>query len=539
VAESSALNFNEAQQPRPAPGVEAAARGPAMGARFAVATDHPLATLTAMNVLQSGGNAVDATIAASAVNVVTKPNRTHLGGDAFALIWHRASGKVECLNAGGRAPLGASLEAFGGNVPRSGAASATVPGLVDSWMELHARHGTRSMASLMQPAIGFSRDGFPVSLHLSTAMGTLRDLPEAPLRAGFLRPDGAAYAPGEAFRQPELASTLDAIASEGREGFYGGACGKTIAAAMTAAGAPLDLEDLARPTAHWYEPLKSSYRGRTVYEQALPSQGITLQVALNVVERFPLRDWGLGSADSVHVMVEATRMAFADTRRHAADPDFEDVPVEWLLSDEHADELAARIDMRRVAAGGPVPIASDTTSFVVADGDMAVCFIQSVFAAWGSRFYVPEAGVLMNNRMAGFHADPASPNHLVGGKRTVHTLNNFLVLQDGRLVVGGGTPGADFQVQTNLQVIAGVLDWDLDLQAAVDSPRWATATGGRLNLESRTSPASRAGLASRGHSVNVTGPWGARAASQLVSRLHGGGWAVASDLRGEGLALAL
>jgi gamma-glutamyltranspeptidase/glutathione hydrolase len=260
--------------------------------------------------------------------------------------------------------------------------------------------------------------------------------------------------------------------------------------------------------------------------------------ALKTVGHFPLGDWGITSADSVHVMVEATRMAFADLRRHGADPDFESVPVERLLSDDHTAALASSIDMRRANLAEAVPISSDTTSFVVADESTVVCYIQSIFSPGGSRVVIPGTGVLMNNRMTGFSTDPASPNCLAPGKRTVHTLNNFLVVKDGRFVVGGGTPGADFQVQTNLQVIAGVIDWGLDLQSAVDTPRWATSTGGRLSVESRMPAATREELASRGHHLHDAGPWGVRACSQVISSLEGGGWAVASDLRGEGLGLA-
>ena len=530
--------FNAAQQPRPIAGVDAPRRGPVMGAHYAVATDHPLASLTAMNVLQSGGNAIDAAIAASAVNVVTKPNRTHLGGDAFVLIWHKDSGRVECLNGGGRAPGRAALDAFKGGIPRSGPLSSTVPGLVDTWVELHARCGSKPLAQLIQPAISFCSEGFPVSLHLASAMTSLLSTSEEALRKVFLK-EGEPYRPGETFRQPELAETLGSIAADGREGFYGGRVGRMIAAAMAAAGGLIDLDDLARPTAHWQEPLATSYRGCTVYEQALPSQGIILLEALNIVERFPIREWGLASPDSVHVMVEATRLAFADLRRYGADTDFEEVRVEWLLSDEHAREQANRIDLKRATAVTAFPISSDTTSFVVADETMVVCYIQSVFFAWGSRFVVPGTGILMNNRMNGFHIDPASPNHLAPHKRTVHTLNNFLAVKDGRVVVGGATPGADFQVQTNLQVIAGVLDWGLDIQGALDTPRWATSTGGTLSVETRLAPALRDELIARGHELRLSGPWGARACSEVIASLGGGGWAVASDLRGEGLALAI
>jgi gamma-glutamyltranspeptidase/glutathione hydrolase len=533
-----AHGFNEAQQPETLARSGAPPRGSLFGRRFAVATDHPLTSLTAMSVLQSGGNAVDAAIAAAAVNVVTKPNRTHLGGDAFALIWHRRSGQVEALNAGGRAPLAASREAFAEGIPPTGPRASTIPGIVDSWVELHARHGSRPLGGLLDPAIGFCEDGFSASLHLSTAMAPLATLAEGPLRAAFTK-SGVPYEPGDTFRQPDLGRTLRAIAAEGRDGFYAGPVGGAIAEAMARSGGLITLEDLAAPTAHWQAPVSTTYRGHTVYEQPPPSQGLILLEGLAIAEEFPLAEWGPAGPDATHAMVEATRLAFADLRRYGADPDFEAVPLEPLLSKEHARAQAARIDMARASAHEGVPIASDTTSFVVADEEVAVCYIQSIFAPGGSRFLIPGTGILMNNRMTGFSLDPASPNCLAPGKRTVHTLNNFLVVKDGHLVVGGGTPGADFQVQTNLQVITAVVDGCMDLQAAVDLPRWATSTGGRLSIESRAPDGLRVDLASRGHQLNVTGPWGVRACSQVIASLDDHGWAVASDLRGEGLALAL
>ncbi len=520
------------------PGVAAPRRGPVFGRRYAVAADHPLASLTAMDVLHSGGNAVDATIAAAAVNCVTKPNRTQLGGDAFALVWDRHTGAVECLNAGGRAPGRATRELFPEGIPGRGPRASTVPGIVDSWVELQGRHGSRPLPELLAPAIGFAEDGFPASLHLSAAMPLLRE-GDAELRRLFWKSGEIPYAAGEVLRQPELADTLRRTGAEGRVGFYSGRTALAIENAMRATGGLLDRDDLSKPTAHWHEPLVSSYRGCTVYEQALPSQGLILLQALNVADRFPIGEWGFLQPDSVHVMVEATRLAFEDVRKYGADPEFETVDVDWLLSPEHAADLARRIDLRRASAAGGVPISSDTTSFVVADPEMAVCYIQSVFAVWGSRFAIPGTGIVMNNRMTGFHLDPASPNRLEPNKRTIHTLNNFLCVRDGELVLGGGTPGADFQVQTNLQVISAVIDHGFDLATAVDSPRWATQSGGRLNLESRIGDDVAAELARRGHVIQNAGAWGVRACSQVIASLAGGGWAMASDLRGEGLALGL
>ena len=526
------------------PGVEAPNRGPVYGARFAIATDQPAASLVGMNVLQRGSNAVDAAIATAAVNVVTKPHRTQLGGDAFALVWHRRAGTVEGLNAGGRASHRATPDQFAGGIPSRGARASTVPGLVDSWIELHRRHGSRPLQELLEPAIELAERGFPVSLRLAGAMtmlaGGAEGAAQAAARELFLTKDGRPYREGETFRQPQLAETLRAIAQEGREGFYAGSVGRAIAQAMAASGGLIDEEDLAEPTAHWQEPHTTSYAGCTVYEQALPSQGIILLEALNIVEQFPLAEWDPTSADAIHVMVEATRLAFADVRRYGADPARQPVPVERLLSKEHAKARAAEIDLARAREHGPAPLRTDTTSFVVADEETAVSYIQSVYAPWGSRFAIPGTGVLMNNRMRGFHSDPQSPNRVAPGQRAVHTLNTFLVVRDGQLLVGGGTPGGDFQVQTNLQTILGVLDWGLDLQSAIDAPRWVGLANGRIAMERRFPPAVADELRARGHIVQLAAAWeGTMARSQVIASRAEGGWAVASDLRGEGVALAL
>jgi gamma-glutamyltranspeptidase/glutathione hydrolase len=525
------------------PWVEAPRRGPVFGSRFAVATDHPLASLAAMNVLQRGGNAADATIAASAVNVVTKPFATQLGGDAFMLVWRRSTNTVTCLNAGGRAPLKATLERFSGSIPALGAASSTVPGLVDAWMQLHQTYGTLPLDVLLQPALDLAENGFPVSTRLHDAMTLLpgfHDRHEAELKRTFLVDGRRPYAAGETLRQPDLAATVKLIVAEvERHGFYEGPTGEAIVRAVREAGGVLDQEDLLQPAADWHEPLMSPYAGYEVYEQAPPSQGVILLEALNIVEHFPLAEWGPASADAQHVLIEATKLAFADRQRYWADPRFdESVPVEQLLSKEFAKRRAKEIDLARAGSPLAAVLNSDTTEFVVGDDDMAVAFIQSVFAVWGSRFVVPGTGILLNNRLSGFSADPAHPNRLEPGKRSVHTLNTFLALRDGQLAIGGGTPGADFQVQSNLQTIVGALTWGLDLQSAIDAPRWVSLAGGKVAIERRYPPETIAELSSRGHEVHVIPSWDTTVSrSQVIASRLEGGWAVASDLRGEGVAL--
>ena len=523
--------------------IVAPSRGPAYGAHRAIAAEHPAASLAGMTVLQRGGSAIDAAIAASAVSVVVKPYWTQLGGDAFALVWHRGTNTVECLNAGGRASRNATLDRFPDGIPARGALASTVPGLVDAWSELHKRHGRRPLDELLAPAIALAEDGFPVSKRLAGATTMLADgaqrIDDATTRRTFLRSGERPYNEGDTFRQPDLAGTLRAIASGGRDGFYGGRVGRAIAGAMRAAGGLIDEDDLAAPAALWHEPLTTTYRGCTVYEQALPSQGMILLEALNIVEQFSLGDDVLSSADAVHLLVEATRLAFADARRYAADPLVEAVPVATLLSKEHAARRAAEIDLAQAKRHTAAVVPCDTTSFVVADEELAVAFIQSVFWPWGSGFTVPGTGILMNNRMTGFSTDPGHPNRVAPGKRTVHTLNQFLAVKDGELIVGGGTPGGDYQVQTNLQTIAGVIDFSLDIQAAIDAPKWATLGNNDLAIEARFPDETLRELESRGHGIRRLAAWDAALArSQVVASVSGGGWAVASDLRGEGAALA-
>jgi gamma-glutamyltranspeptidase/glutathione hydrolase len=517
-------------------------RGPVYGTKYAAASDQPLATMAAMEAMRKGGNAADAIIAASAVNLVTKPYFTQLGGDAFSQVWRRSDGVVDALNAGGRAPKQATPERFPDGIPAAGPLTNTVPSVVDGILELHTRYATLSIDTLLAPAIQIAEEGFPVPVRFAGAMHNLKRLQGREfdeIKRVFLK-DGEPYTPGDVLRQPELAKTLQRIVDGGREGFYEGETAELIMKAMSDFGGLLSEADLREPQAVWGDPISTTFAGCTVYEQPLPSQGIVLLLALNIVEHFPLADWGPASADAVHVMVEATRLAFADSRRYSADPDFETIPLEELLSKEHGKRQAARIDMKRAQQPVAATFGSDTTEFVAGDGDMAVVFIQTVFSGWGSKFMVPGAGILMTDRLRGFSLDPSAANRLVPGKRTVHTLNTFVALrEDGSVALAGGTPGRDFQVQNNLQTLAAYLLWGLDPQQAIDMPRFVTH-GERLALEGRFPDAVFDDLASRGHDLIKLANWdGAVARSQVIAGLPNGGWGVASDLRGDGVGLAV
>jgi gamma-glutamyltranspeptidase/glutathione hydrolase len=514
------------------------ARGPVFGTRGVAASGQPLATIAGLDILRSGGNAVDAALAVSAVMVVTQPYSSHLGGDAFTII-RTASGETVALNAGGRAPLAATPERFPDGIPLRGPTAVAVPGLVDTWCALHKRFATKPLAELLAPAIAVARDGFPISQSLGrVARGSQADLTADPgcnevfFGAGVPRS-------GNLLRQPDLARTLEAIASDGRDGFYGGATGKRIAGYVRERGGLLSEEDLARDQAVWGEPLSIDYRGWTVFEQPLPSQGFLALEALNIVEGFDLASAPANSADGVHPCAEAMHLAFADRDAHVGDPDAVDVPIDRLLSKEHAGELRSRITNGTGAATASALRGGDTTSFAVADAEgNLVSFIQSIFHPWGSAVLVPGTGVLLNNRMLGFSLDPASPNVLRPGMRTIHTLNTWLLDSPDGAVYAGGTPGADFQVQTNLQVLSHIVDRRLDPQSAIDAPKWVLNAHGDLAIEGRFPQETLDELAARGHRLQPGPAWETTfCRSQIVARRPDGALLAASDPRGEGCAL--
>lgn len=515
-------------------------RGPVLATHGMVASEHPLVSQTGVDVLRRGGNAFDAALAMSALLPVVKPHRNHLGGDAYILVYPKSEGRVTAICSGGKAPAGATLDRYADGIPAHGGAAAAVPGLVDAWEEFHGRWCSMSMAELLRPAIGYARDGFAVTRELAASTAAARGLfVKYRSMADALYVDGEPPAFGSVLRQPALADVLDGIATNGRTAFYEGEVARRIADGVQAEGGHMTVEDLASHNPDVLEPLSVDYRGHTVYETPPNSQGLILLEELNLIEGDDLAAWGHLSPDAVHHMVEAKKLAFEDRQRFAGDPSVVDFDPKRLLTKEWAAERRTAIDPQRAR---PAPVAAathDTTSFVVADGDGNVCsFIQSIFANWGSALAIDGTGIIMNNRMCGFSLDPASPNVLAPGKRTMHTLNTYLVFKDGRPHIIGNTPGADFQVQTNLQVITGIIDYGLDPQAAIDAARWGDTPRGLLVEEEMPAETQRE-LARRGHDVKpmprVLAPMG-RAQAIVIDPATGvmlGG----SDARGEGAAV--
>jgi gamma-glutamyltranspeptidase/glutathione hydrolase len=524
-----------------------------VGRRGAVAANHPLAAQAGLLALRAGGNAVDAAVATALALAVVEPMMSGLGGDGFYNIFDAASGRATVINATGPAPRAATPERYAAGIPRIGPMSVSVPGMVAGLGMMHRQFGHLAWRDLFVEAIRCARDGYGATPHYRHFAGehaaTLRA--DARSAAAFLRA-GAAPAVGAAIVQPDLARTLDEIAAEGAECFYRGALARRIAAGCAAAGAPVGAADLAEFEPERQEPIAIDYRGFTVLEAPPNSTGFVLLQELKIAEHFDLAAMGLGSADLVHVMVEAKKLAFADRERWGADPRTLAPPFEELLSDEYAARLAARIDRASAApTRATADAAGNTTYFCTADGDgNAVSGIQSINSAWGSGVTAGDTGILLNNRMAYWHLDPAHPNHLRPGRRVRHTMNPPLVLKDGKLWAVFGTPGADNQVQINFQVLTAMIDFGLDPQQAAELPRWTSNVPGQyanyphdgpdvLTMERRFAEAVRQDLARRGHPVDTVGDLDGPCSVEIIRRDGASGMLLAgSDPRRDGWALA-
>jgi gamma-glutamyltranspeptidase / glutathione hydrolase len=377
---------------------------------------------------------------------------------------------------------------------------------------------------LLEPAIWYGEHGVPVSarLHrmLSLDAPTWRKFPDT---ARALLPNGDVPEIGGMFRQPLLSETLRRIAQNGPRDFYRGDLAREMVEYSQAHGGLFSSDDFGSHQTDEREPIRINYRGYTVYEQPPVSQGIIVLLALNILQQFDLQQYGAGSPEIVHLQIEALKLAFTDRFRHLGDPNVVSIPLAALLSDEHAARQAAKINMNAVRQHGLAPPSHpDTTYMCVADGDgTMVSYIHSLFS--GSGVALGDTGVLMNSRLLGFNLDEGDPNCLAPGKRPIHTLNNYLVEKDGQPVLVGGTPGAHWQVQTNLQMLVNALDFGLDPQAAIEAPRFIIGDqlevgDPQVKLESRYGETTIDALRRLGHQIEVTGPWGSAGSVQMIAR---------------------
>ena len=533
----------------------------ALGRRGIVASPHPLATVAGLEVLLRGGTAVDAAVAVGATLAVVYPHMTGLGGDSFWLCWDARAGRLTALQAAGAAAGGATPDLYRRHglaaIPARGPLAAlTVPGAVDGLWTAH-RFSHEHLGSaipwgdLLQAAIRHAADGIPVSPCQSRVTAGASDLLRAgepafaPFRATYL--DGsAAPAPGRPLIQPRLARTLERLSREGGRAFYEGDLAAEIGRACLAVGSPLRAPDLAAHRSRWAEPVTVPYRGGVAASVPPPCQGLVALAVLGMLEGTDVGACAGDPADYVHVAVEATKLAFADRDRWLADPERVAVPAGRLLDPAYLRDRGRRIAMDRAAPG---PVGSgvdrgDTIACVTADAaGNCVSLIQSLYHEWGSGVIAGETGVVLQNRGAGFSLDAAHPNALAPGKRPFHTLTPFMYLRDGKPLLVAGTMGGEGQPQTLVALTTRVLDLGLEVQAAVEAPRWVYGrTWGTptraLSIEARFGDAVTAELARRGHAVRVLEPWSDTVGHAQALRLDPGGLLVgAGDPRADGPAL--
>jgi gamma-glutamyltranspeptidase/glutathione hydrolase len=521
-------------------------RVPAMG-RTAIATSHHLASIAGMDMLAKGGNAVDAIIAAAMALTVVEPTGCGIGGDGFAILW---DGKeLHGLNGSGRSPAAWTPEYFEEltAVPERGWASVTVPGVVSSWIALWERFGSLPLEIIAEPAIRHAREGFapsPGQRRVTASAPALftASAPEEVRRTlwPIFHPDRLDAA---RFAQPDLARTLTRIAEDGVDAFYRGHVGQRLARAAREAGSPLAPEDLEEHRADWVEPLRVPYRGGEAVSFPPPTQGFAALAILALLDGFDLGS--RAEDDYVHLIVEATKLAFEDRDRYLADPAHEPVPVAHCLDPRRLAERRGRITSRAAAPGGGMPAEGDTIAIVAADAQgNAVSVIQSLYHEFGSGVVAGDTGVLLQNRGAFFSLDPSHPNRLAPRKRTAHTLIPSMYLAGGRPRLVYGTMGGEGQPQTQAALVTRILDRGLGPQAAVEAPRWLLGrTWGEdtraLRLESRFDPAVAASLAARGHEVRLVEEWSDLMGHAHVIRLDADGLRGGSDPRADGAALGV
>ncbi len=478
-----------------------------------------------LEVLRRGGNAVDAAIAVGAAQNVVDPTLCHLGGDCFMLVYDAQTDEYTAVNGSGRSPERATYEYYRemGGVPRHGPLSSAVPGAVGAWATANERFGRLPFAELFGPAIRLSTEGFPVSPRVSRYLQrkseVFREYPGS--RAQYM-PGGQMIQPGDVLRQPRLADTLQELAAGGAETFYRGELAGRLAAVMEELGGLISEDDLASHETLVSEPLAIDYRGFTVFQQPLVSQGILLLMALKIFEHFDVDEMDVRGGEFLHLAVETLRTVFTARDQSLGDPEAADVDAEELLSDAWASAQADRIRRaltrsQRVGIPGSRSVSDGGTDFFcVADGEgNFVTHIHSLYS--GSGGVLNDTGIMMNSRMLGFSMDPDSPNVLAGGKRPLHTLNSYMVAADGAPVLVGGSTGGDLQIAFNLQIISNSLDRGMSIQRAIDAPRLSMREYDKPFFERRFPAESLTELRSLYPDLYEIGAWGATGRAQAIS----------------------
>jgi len=509
-------------------------RPPTLAPRGMVACPHALASEAGVEILKAGGSAVDAAIAASATLSVVYPHMAGMGGDAFWLIYDAKQNRVRYLDGAGCAAASASIETFRSQgvseIPFRGIlpATLTVPGAVASWCEAHAAYGRLPLARNLASAAGYAREGFPVTERLvNWIAATAAELARNPEAAAIFLKGGEAPRTGARLVNADLARSLEAVGAGGREAYYEGEIAKELARYAEANGGFFTEADFHAQRAQWRDPIWTDYHGIRLYETPPPTQGIAVLQMLNLIEPFDIAAMEYLGADHVHLLVQAKQLAYHDRDRWIGDPAFTDVPVKRLLSRTHADERRALIDPARALPWDKVPsygrLAGDTVyiSAVDAEGN-AASLIHSLYGVFGACVVAGRSGIVLQNRSAYFSLDPAHPNALAPGKRPLHTLIASPAFRDGKLWQVLGCMGADGQPQIQLQAYVAMIDFGLNVQQAIESPRWLSgrfALGeprDLLNVEGRYPAATLMELERRGHVLNRWGAW-----NELAGHAHG------------------
>jgi gamma-glutamyltranspeptidase/glutathione hydrolase len=489
------------------------------------ATSQPLATQAALDILKKGGSAMDAAIAANAVLGLVEPASCGIGGDIFAIVWDAKTEKLYGFNGSGRSPKKLNREYFVERdmqyVPYRGPLSVSVPGCVDGWFEMHKKFGQLSMEEILQPAIDYGREGFPVSEVIAYEMGSnyqgVQDLPG--FRETYMPNGKTTPQKGDIFKNPDLANTYEKIAKGGRDAFYKGDIARTIDAYMKKHGGFLSYEDMASHTSNWVEPISTNYRGYDVWELPPNGQGTAALQMLNILEGYDIKSMGFGSAEYLHVLTEAKKLAFEDRAKFYADPEFNNIPVDELISKSYAGKRRALINEDRAArtypAGDLEIEAGNTTYLTVADKDgNMVSLIQSIYAEFASGMVPDGLGFVLQNRGQLFNVqDPDHMNAFEPGKRPFHTIIPAFITKDGKPWVSFGLMGGSIQPQGHAQVVVNLVDFGMNLQEAGDAPRMRhrgssqptgsrMTNGGTLNLESGFDYEDIRELRKKGHAIS-------------------------------------
>ena len=486
------------------------------------ATSQPLATQVAIDILKAGGNAIDAAIAANAMLGLVEPTGNGIGGDLFAIVWDAKSEQLYGLNASGRSPQSLTLDYFKEKgmkkIPAYGPLPVSVPGCVDGWFELNKKFGTKPMAELVAPAVRYAREGFPVSeLIAYYIQGSARRFKNYPNFADTYMPDGKAPAKGDMFKNPRLANTLELIGNKGRDAFYKGTIARKIADHMQEVDGFLTVEDLATHTSDWIDPVSSSYRGYDVWELPPNGQGIAALQILNILEGYDIASMGFGSSEYIHTFVEAKKIVYEDRAKYYADPAFNKLPVEELISKSYAEKRRKLINPQRAGRSYPAGKLKDgdTIYLTVADKDgNMISLIQSNFRGMGSGVVPGDLGFMLQDRGELFSLEEGHFNVYAPGKRPFHTIIPAFVTKDGEPFMSFGVMGGAMQPQGHAQILINMIDFGMNLQEAGDAPRIRhtgssqptdeiMSNGGTVNLESGISYEAIRELRRIGHNVEI------------------------------------